>query len=338
MKKAKITANGVLEIVKSIMADEEVNIVIDDPKAPAEWAGKRILEILDTEFYAFSHRPATAEQLALEIISLDQSTANGINGENRSFALLDLINVERTFAKNLDKVSLTANIEFWTQSEKVQLLAYLFEGIASKWSGLRFNVDINGDPRQCVTSFDNFNVAQVNPEEFMGEASVVGWTITMILQPPCVSYADYKVEIYLGDYSLAMGRFYEIPVQAFQIISSMTQKALPYSTAQFTSSINLSNAKGFMLTFDGYDNEFVDFLCETSFNMGNIWQEEEDTDDDVEPVPQPTPANNGLIMLRLNRKDKAYLYECVIKDHTVTLQNDVGNEVHNLILAIRGIN
>lgn len=323
--KVKITADGVLEIIKGILTDEEVNIVIDDEQSPKEWKGKRIMDILNAEFYAFKHRPATTEQLALEIMSQgNKPPSEDISGTSRSFCLVELLNTERTFARNIDNVSVVANVEFWIQTEKVPLLEYLFEGVAATHSGLRFNVNINGEMRQCLTSFDNFAVNEVDPEEYIGEASICNFAVTMILQPAAANYADYKVEFYIKDH------WVDFPFNTLQFISTMTQKALPSVNAQFTSAINLSNSKGFAFTFDSYQNDFIDWLISYAFNMENELFENTEK-------PQMIVNNNEIVMMKLTRNDRSYIYNCVVKDHQINIQNDISNESNSLVLTIRGI-
>lgn len=81
------------------------------------------------------------------------------------------------------------------------------------------------------------------------------------------------------------------------------------------------------MTFDGYVNEFVEEIVERTL-MPDIVDKEANTDSiDI----------NKSIYMRVTRREKQYVYACVIKEHTIQIQEDTGNEVHNLTLTARGI-
>ena len=98
----------------------------------------------------------------------------------------------------------------------------------------------------------------------------------------------------------------------------MTQKAVPnINKPSEVGNINLSRVKSIVFTFDGYNNRLVNYLADKTLNG--------------------ISDNNELISLRLTRNEDTYTFNCVIKDHLITVQEDTGNETHSLTLTTRGM-
>ena len=136
MSKVKVSANAVLEIIQSIFNDEDVNDIIDDTTAPTKWKGKTIQEALNVEYYTFKHRPLSTEAIINENMQ-EGLTVNKLYAMDRSFCLLSLNGTERLFSKDVDMLTLSATMEYWIQTSKIQLLEDLIDNCNLATCGLR---------------------------------------------------------------------------------------------------------------------------------------------------------------------------------------------------------
>ena len=71
------------------------------------------------------------------------------------------------------------------------------------------------------------------------------------------------------------------------------------------------------MVFDGYNNEFINFIAGLSLG---------DSED-----------NNQSLLMTIKRKETEYTQDVIIKDHQITVNADTGNETHTLSLVVRGI-
>ena len=316
MAKIKVSADTVLAILKGIMEDSEINYIIEDVSA-ADWRGKKVQEALNVEYYTFRHRPVDSEMVIEELMKQGMPS-NELHSLTRSFCILSLTSTDRVFSKNNDIVTVSANLEYWIQSEKVKLLEDMFEDIAVETTGVRIPVQIGKEERQAVGALGSLNITDMQETSEYGEMSVCEIDIDIIFHPNVVTMSDYKVEFAVD------GEWVHVPISGLSLANTMTQKAVPKANnVREVGSINLSRVKSFVFTFDGYKNSFIDSLIDDSFT-GDL-------------PPYKNIDNNLPLSLRLTRKNKEYIYDCVIKDHSVTVQEDTGNETHSLTLTKRGV-
>lgn len=325
-KKVKISADTVLTILKGIMDDEEINDTITDTTAPEEWQGKTVQEALNVEYYTFKHRPVDTELLVAELIKQGKEV-DDFEALKRAFCILSLGSTERVFSKDNDIVTVSANLEYWIQTEKVKLLEDMFEDIAVESCGIRVPVKIGTEDRQVLIALGTLGISEIQETTEFGEMSVCDIDIDLVFYPKAVSKADYTAEFAVTDDDGNI-KWVELPFSSLAFSNSMTQKAVPLSNrVRSVGNINLSRARTFTFAFDGYDNEFINQIADSTL-MGDIDEEGNETDDQ---------DNNESIILRLTRGDKQYYYNCVVKEHTITVQEDTGNETHSLVLTTRGM-
>lgn len=312
MEKIKVSADTVLAILKSIMETPEVNYKIEDVSAP-DWFDKTVQEALNVEYYTFRHRPVDTELVVGELIKQGLPT-NELQALTRSFCILSLNSIERVFSKNNDIVTVSANLEYWLQSDKVKLLEDMFEDIAIETTGIRIPVQIGKEDRQVVIALGNLSVSDLQETTEFGEMAVCEIDIELIFYPNAKSITDYKVEF------LVDTNWVEVPCSSIALTTSMTQKSVPLANQpRNVGNINLSRVKSIVFAFDGYNNDFIDNI--TDYSLGYS--------DDI--------SNNQAFILKLTRKDKSYTYSLVLKEHTITVKEEVGNEVHSLTFTNRGI-
>lgn len=320
MKKIKISADTVLSILKGIMGDADINYTITDQSAPKEWQGKKVQDILNVDYYTFKHRPVDTEVLVQELAKQGQDT-NVLYALTRAFCILSLNSTERVFSKNNDIVNVSANLEYWLQTDKVKLLEDMFEDIAIETSGIRIPVQIGTEKRQVLVALGSLNISEIEETTEFGEMSVCDIDIDLVFYPNAYSKSDYTAEF------LVNSKWVELPFSSLSFSNTMTQKAIPNANkVQSVGNINLSKAKTFTFGFDGYHNDFIDQLVSDAY-LGDI---------DEEGNIVPDTDNNELITLRLTRGEKQYIYNCVIKEHMITVQEDTSNESHSLVLTRRG--
>lgn len=320
MGKIKVTADTILAIINGIMADEEINYLIEDKTAPIERVGKTVQEALNVEYYTFRHRPADTEQIIREMIRQGNPT-NSLYALTRSFCLLSLSSTERIYSKDNDVVMVSANLEYWIQSSKVELLEDLIENLSIKTNGIRFPVQIGEESRRAIIVFGGLSVTELQETTEFGEMSVCEIAIDIVFYPNVISRTDYTAEFQVE------GEWVKLPFSSISISNSMTQKSVPRANqVRNVGSINLSKVKSIVFSFDGYVNSFVDKITNQSLA----------SDITTEGGSQEVDNNEQLI-LRLTRGEDVFFYDCVVKDHLITVQEDTGNEIHSLTLTTRGM-
>lgn len=316
MKKVRITADAVLAIIRGIFEDEDVNIVIDDPTAPEDWQGKTVSEILNVEYYTFKHRPQSTKEIIDKILE-EKGETNNLAALNCAFGILSLGNIERLFSKDVDMIVLDASIQYYIQTEKIKLLEYLIEDANIATSGLRIPVQFGSETRKAVIFFDRPLVSDIQTSAPFGETANVDIDVAIMLYPDVVSYSDYTVNIGFTDNGEEKNA--DVPLSSFSIANTMTQDAVPGIRArESVGQINLSRASSFVLVFDGYNNDFINYIAKKAL------------------TPDHTD-NNQPFALNVTRDGKTWSHIVVVKDHQITVNADTGNETHTLTFVKRGI-
>jgi len=318
MAKIKVSADTVLAILQGIMNDPAINYTIEDISAPDDWQGKKVQDALNIEYYTFRHRPADTETVVRKLIEQGKEY-DTLESLKRSFCILSLGPLERVFSKKNDIVTIPVNLEFWVQSDKAKLLEDMFEDISVETIGERIPVQIGEEMRHAVFAFGGLGVAEIQETSEYGEMAICEMDIDIILYPQAASISDYKAEVLMAEDKSE--KWVEIPISSIALATTMTQKAVPFvNRPRDVGNINLSRVKSIVLTFDGYKNEFIDYITDYSLS----------SDKDID--------NNKTINLKLTRGDKSYIYPLVVKDHTITVKEEIGNEVHSLTLTKEGKN
>lgn len=320
MAKVKITADGVMSIIQSIFNDEDINVVIDDLAAP-NWLGKTVQEALNVKYYTFKHRPVSSEQIIAEKIK-EGADVSQLTALNRSFCLVSLGNIERLYSKDVDMSVLSVTMEYWIQTSKIQLLENLIEDCNISLTGLRVPVQFGDQMRQAVIIFSPVEITDVQVGTVCGEMAVCEVAVNILLYPDVVSYSDYTVEFSFVDNS-GNSQSVMIPMSSFSYVTTMTQKAVPYlGNVRKVGNLNLSCANSFVLVFDGYNNDFVNYITDRALSTTADGQ---------------SSNNNQSFTMTVTRKGVDYTHTVVIKDHQVTVNADTGNETHTLSLVTRGM-
>ena len=317
MAKIKVSADAVLAILQGIMNDPAINYTIEDISAPSDWQGKKVQDALGVEYYTFRHRPVDTEAVVEELIKQGKEY-DTLEALKRSFCILSLNSTDRVFSKKNDIVTISVNLEYWVQSDKVKLLEDMFEDMAIETTGERIAVQIGKENRQALVAIGALNIAELQEATEYGEMSVCDIDIEIVFYPNATNLSDYTIEFIVDN------KWIEVPISSLSMGCSMNQKAVPNANSvRSVGSINLSRVKTFVMAFDGYHNEFVDYLMELALS------------DDV--TKNKDFDNNTAIGLRLTREGKQFFYDCIIKEHSIMVQEDTGNEVHSLTLTRRGI-
>lgn len=315
MGKIKVSADTVLSILKGIMEDSDINYVIKDVSAP-DWMNKTVQDALNVEYYTFRHRPVDSDVVIEELIKQGMPSSE-LQALTRSFCLLSLTSTERVFSKNNDIVTVSANLEYWIQTDKVKLLEDMFEDIAVGTIGERIPVQIGTEDRQAVIALGPLNISEIQETTEYGEMAICEIDIDIIFHPKVSTMSDYKVEFLVGE------EWVHVPISSVSTSSSMTQKSVPKANnVRNVGSINLSKVRTFVIAFDGYINNFIEELVDESLN---------------DDVSTKEIDNNRTLLMKITRRNKEYLHNCIIKEHTMTIQEDTGNETHSLTLTKRGM-
>lgn len=319
MNKVRITADAVLAIIRGIFDDEDVNIVIDDADAPAEWQGKTVSEILNVEYYAYKHRPKSTQDAINDILAA-KGQANELYALNCAFGLLTIEEIERLFSKDVDTVVLSAKLQYYIQTDKIKLLEYLIEDCNIALCGLRIPVHFGSETRKAVVFFGRPKVSDIQIGTPFGEMANVDVDIAILLYPDVVSYADYTVNISFTDNDTDNDDVIraDVPLSSFSIAETMTQDPVPGIDArESVGQINLSRATSFVLVFEGHNNEFINYISKKALTPGRV-------------------DNNQQFTLNITRDGETYTHTVTVKDHQITVNADTGNETHTLTFAKRG--
>lgn len=326
MGKIKVSADTVLAILQNIMSDEEINYTITDTSAPIEWQNKKVQDVLNVDYYTFKHRPMDTEVIVRDLLEQSE-TPSALYSLERAFCILSLTSTERVFSKDNDIVSVSANLEYWLQTDKVKLLEDLIEDMTVETTGIRIPVEIGGNHRQAIMVFSGLDVTEIQEATEFGEMAVCDLNVDIIFYPNVVSKSDYSIEFLVVDEETNTTQWIKLPFSALSLSSDMSQKAVPrINDSKNVGNVNLSKVNSFVLTFDGYKNDFVAQLIKLSF-ASNYNADNNSS----------TYENNKQFIVKLTRDDEKYYYDCVLKSHLITIQEDTGNEVHSLTLTTRGI-
>lgn len=316
MNKVRITADAVLAIIRGIFEDEDVNITVDDTKAPETWQGKTVSEILNVEYYTFKHRPNSTQDAIKEILAV-KGEVNELAALNCAFGLLTVEEIERLFSKDVDTAVLSATLQYYIQADKIKLLEYLIESCNIATSGLRIPVQFGTETRRAVIFFNRPNMGDIQTAAPFGEMANVDVDVAILLYPDVVSYSDYTVNI--GFIENGVEKSADVPLSSFSVAETMTQDPVPSITArESVGQINLSRATSFVLVFEGYNNEFINYITDKQLSSDK-------------------KDNNEQFVLNITRVGKTYTHTVTVKDHQTVVNADTGNETHTLTLTKRGL-
>ena len=320
--KIRITADAVLAIIQDIFIND-VSITVDDPSAPPAWVGKKIEDILNVEYYTFKHRPISTQGVINKMLE-EGGEANQLAALNRAFCLCSLGNIERLFSKDVDMAVLSASLEYYIQTSKIKLLEYLIEECNIKLSGLRKSVTFGDETRQAVVVFGRPNVGDIQTAATFGEMALVDVPVSIILYPDAVSYSDYTVSFDFQNKEGVIVMGCAVPLSSFSFVSTMTQRAVPQiGQPGNVGNINLSRAMSFVMVFDGYNNDFINYITDKALASQQNEQE--------------SASNNQPFAMTIKRGEESYTHTVVIKDHQVMVNSDTSNETHTLALVVRGL-
>lgn len=325
MKKLEYRAETLLEVIKSIFDDKEINTLNG-----GFWNGKTVKEALNVTYYAFKHRPINTNKIIDNEIkdyyaSLNQGEQVGalkvdtLKSLRRSFCLFYLNSVERLFAKDNDTVAISATLEYWVQTDKIEILEQLIEKSNIELSGERLSVDFTSEDGQTETRrgvfvFDAPKVEDIIEESLNGEMAIVTVGVTMSFVPNIVTYSDYSIKFtYDGDKVSE-----SIPLMKLSASRTMIQKAVPYmANPRQVGQVNLSSAIIFVLSFQGFKYEFIDYITSKALS------------------PESN-NNNEEYSMTLTRDEVTYNHTVVIKEHSLEIEPNTGVETHVLTLVTRG--
>ncbi len=321
MGKIKVSADTILSILRNIMKDEDINRTITDVSAPAEWQGKKVQDVLNVEYYTCDHRPIDTAIVVSELMEQGE-TPSSLYSLERSFCVLSRGSVERVFSKDNDIVTVTANLEYWLQSDKVKLLEDMFEDMAIETTGIRIPVQIGTEHRKAIFVFESLDIEEIQEATEFGKMAICETNVTIIFYPNVYSKSDITAEI------LYDKQYVNLPYSGLSMSSSMTQKSTPFmNRPSEVGSINLSKVKSFVFAFEGHDIEMIDDLVKNAFAS--------DYSPEGEEIEQT--ENNKPIILKITRGEMVFYYNTTIKDYSIIIQEDSSNETHSLTLTTRGV-
>lgn len=315
MAKIKITADVILNIFKTLLQDEEIDVKITDRFAPADWQDKKIQEILNIEYFAFNYVPEDTEEIVKKLLEENES-ADQLYSLTRSFCLLSIDSKDRVFSDKRDIVSVSTNIEYWIQSDKVKLLEDFLDDLAIKTTGLRLPIQVGKETRKCEMVFSSLSIGETQEESEFGQMTVCDLTLDIIFYPNTVGIQDYKVSFLVPDGNVT--KWVNVPITSISISDNMTQRAIPkINNPGSIGNVNLSKAKVITIGFDGEDNLVTDYLIRRNL--------------------KPNNSNNEVLLTKVIRCEEEFEFNCTIKSHNIVLDEDSRSEAHSLTLTIGGL-
>lgn len=322
MTKVRITASAMLDVIKKIFSDSDIDIL--DGEARAHFGADMLQEALNIEYYTFKYRPASTEQI-LQEIEESGLPVNILSGVERAFCCFTMASVERVFTKDIDQAVVEGVLDFWVQTGKLEMVEYLLDKVNRALTGVRIPVTFlpENETRKAYFVFDTLGDPELDLESQIGEAARISVGVLIALNPDVVSYSDYTVSISFEDENRETVSSV-IPLNSISFASTMTQKSVPYvGNSRKVGNINLSGANSFVLVFDGHNNKFINYLMKKALGSDVTGENAGD--------------NNESFMLTIKRGNDTFTHEVVIKDHQVNVSADTSNESHTLTLVTRGI-
>lgn len=314
MGKVRITENAMLQIVTGVFNEIDIKFEENDISVPPDWRGKTINEAINIDYYTFKYRPLSTTELIAKKVQDNATRIDNLESLKRSFCLLYLGQVKRVFAKDIDKAEIPVNLEFWVQTNKIQLLETLISECNIGLIGERITVQIGAETRRAAIVFGNLNVIDVVTGLPCGEMTTVTCECTVELSPDIYDYSDYKITIVWDSYSV------DLPIYDLSIEENMTAKSVPYvNTPQSTGNINLASADVFTLGFYGLNNSFVNFITNNTL------------------ADSSNKENNKVFKMTIRRGNSSYECNVVISRHTINVQPGTGYETHTLTLVRKGL-
>lgn len=309
MEKIEYKSEQLLEVIATIFnsVDEKLN------------------KDLNVKYFAFKHRPLNTEAIISEEIKKEVEeglkTVDTLMSIKRSYCLFYLNSIERLFSKDNDTTSISGNLEYWVQVDKLPKLENLIDKSNIELSGARPIIsfpygDTTADRRLAMV-LDAPRVEDVIPESIAGEMTVVSVGVTISLIPDITTYEDYEVSFSWDEETVANP--VAVPLSKFYTTRTMVQKAIPLlRNAREVGQINLSSGIIFVLTFQGFrNNDFIKYLSEKA-------------------LKSTAEDNNELLTMKITRNEQDYIHDVVIKEHTIEVEPNTGVEVHVLTLVKRG--
>ncbi len=319
MEKVKYTASKLLSIVEQIY--DRCNKEISDADIPSAWKGNTIKDALNCEYYVYKYRPLSEQAEIEKIIANSMNNGEQVNtlaSLDKSFALVSMGAVDRVYEQNVDIASVDLTIEYWVQTNKIALLAELVEICNSELSGTKQDVNFGEEEREekrrATIVFGAPQVVDVQEGLPCGEMAVVTVTASFYFTQPIYSYADYKVTFEWGENNSV-----ELPLTGITVSNTMVQKAIPLmGNTSKTGSLNLSSADIIVISFMGFDNEFVNYITKKTLS-GQV------------------NDNNEEYTVTFTRGGVSWERKLVIKEHTIEAKpSPTAFESHTLTLAQRG--
>ena len=171
--KSIFTNNDLKDMVKSIFAENDENVLFIDGEKQAE---KSLLNYLNIEFYAWKDRVVENTEVDTNSFSPYNAWLESLNFSlNKSYALVQITNEEASITQDIDSSKIFAQIHFLVQSDKVSNLDYLIGKIRAKYIANPQKIqNCYGDELMGYFNFGNLYSA------FLG---VLGLKISAYLQP-----------------------------------------------------------------------------------------------------------------------------------------------------------
>ncbi len=294
MKRIKMTADVLLDIVKGVFNSADFEVDIDGNKSTA-------MQVLNMEFYSYKHRVKSADDY---LDSINKSL-------NQAYCLCELSKAERLYSRDIDHLTIEGRLLAWLQTSKIKLLEALVEECNMEYCGEVCEIDIGGLKRSMFIEFSVIQPQEVQSASEIGEAAKLSIGIKMELAPSISSYDDYKIEL-----SFDGGETYLIvPYTSWTYVYNASQVALPLANQSDSGFINVSRSNSLSLTLYDFNKPLTDKLRSIAFRCN---------------AEQSNVANlNDVICIRITIGDgedaETYSYKFLPKTITINSMNTTFN-------------
>ncbi len=314
MEKIKFTADTLMEIIKGIFLDEDVNQIVTGGNQ--EWVGKKTCDILNIHYYTFKHKMLSVDEKLNDMKEQDPTLdEQALNILNKSYCLVSIEQQQRLFSKDIDQITVEGNLEFWIQTEKVKLLENLVEEANLATCGVRIPVNINGKERTCIVYFDSISVSSADNTQ-IGETTIVNLGVSILLYPALASYGNWEVAFEIN------GEWKALPVIRINVSNTMVPKSIPMAkNTTRANTLNLSNTTSVTIEYNAdRNNEAAEMFIADSLSKAatNIVNKAE---------------NNKIYKTKLTRYEKEYIYNMKMQDHKMQVNNSIDGETNVIVLS-----
>lgn len=362
MTKVSITADIILELLKSIFNDNDIDLIQSDDSllkneqsvdentnidvikktkkrtAKSKAKSKKVVPIslqklLNIEYYTFKHRPESTEQIIAQLKADGRDDdINELGGLDRAFCCYTQSAVERPFARDLDQPSVSGTLDFWVQTSKIKFIEYMIDICNRKLAGVRIPVWFGVESGSNANS--SVNKLRTMPEGAILRKATIIFNSIVVSEPDPYSMIGEAVTIEVGvmvKFDPPTTTYNEYSVH-FTLPDGTVTEPLPLSSFSMT---NTMAHKGMPTLYNVTTVGQINLSSTKSFELTFDGYNHDFIAYLATLTLGQLDNNNVPFSMHISREMDTYTFECLVSSHSITVANNTSNEVHKLTLSTK---